>query len=277
MKFSSVAATTALLSSSTAVSAYTVGFGFGPRPLIVRGLNRNNACGPGGNCNDEFDVLRNEFGASPRRRARRRRFAESNSPSLDRQREMIKQAFDLATEFMDEANTSKNFSKDFIDRAFGVVNDVSAGRSSPRYEVSNEEDAFLLAVDVPGISSKDLDLSVNQEEQTLTISGKRTVGRGDNARVSEFSKTFTVDESAMLDQISAKLQNGVLAVTVPKQPPKAKEETIKKIPITIAEDEVDEAVVEEELEVVDTVSTDSPAAEESNAEFEDDKDEKHQV
>ena len=99
------------------------------------------------------------------------------------------------------------------------------------------------------------------------------MGRGDNARVSEFSKTFTVDESAMLDQISAKLQNGVLAVTVPKQPPKAKEETIKKIPITIAEDEVDEAVVEEELEVVDTVSADSPAAEESNAELEDDKDE----
>ena len=112
--------------------------------------------------------------------------------------------------------------------------------SSPRYEITNNDEKFQLAVAVPGVKMEDL--SVNLEDNVLTVSGHRGERSGDDntansySFTSKFSQSFSLsDPSIDLDKFSATLENGVLLVTAPKDMKKL-EENIRTIPITVGED-----------------------------------------
>ena len=112
--------------------------------------------------------------------------------------------------------------------------------SSPRYEIVNNDEKFQLAVAVPGVKMEDL--SVNLEDNVLTVSGHRGERSGDDSTAnsysftSKFSQSFSLsDPSIDLEKFSATLENGVLLVTAPKDMKKL-EENIRTIPITVGED-----------------------------------------
>ena len=65
-------------------------------------------------------------------------------------------------------------SREWLKRAFGVANDVVFRFSSPRYEINDGEDAFQVALDVPGVKASDIDVSV--EEDILTVKSQREIG-----------------------------------------------------------------------------------------------------
>lgn len=264
MKLSITAAATLPLLAS--------GYSMGPlnsfgRPVIITNAG---PCGPGGRCapsnaDKAFADLKNEIGSSPGRRRRRNQMSKEEAL---RQQEWLNRAFGLATEAaaavagvdIKEGNEALRQQQEWLGRAFGV--DVGMG-GSPRYQVNDTDEAFQVAMDVPGVKQSDID--INLEDNVLTIQGERDVGIGEVIRKENFSKSFTLDSTVEEDKITAKLNNGVLLVTAPKNIPVP---DIKKIPVMqVAEEDEDDVVAEIESseETSDDADADQADAEDKTA------------
>ena len=93
----------------------------------------------------------------------------------------------------------------------------------PSVDVSEEENRFVLQVDLPGVDSKNIEITA--EKGVLTIKGERKseskkteAGYERVERVAgTFLRRFTLPETAQADGITAKQANGVLEVSIPKQ------------------------------------------------------------
>jgi HSP20 family protein len=103
----------------------------------------------------------------------------------------------------------------------GRIGDRAAG--FPALNAYEDNDAYVLAAFVPGLSREALDIRV--EEGMLTLRGDRSLPveesdgraylrqeRGHGA----FEKTFRFPGKADRSRISAKLENGILIVRIPK-------------------------------------------------------------
>jgi len=104
-------------------------------------------------------------------------------------------------------------------------------RSSPWYEVTEDDKQFQLAVAVPGVKAGDLNIQLEQGGRVLRLSGGRKVRSADGKSFSEskFEKIFTIDGSIDLNQITANLADGVLVITAPKD---VKKDEVQKIVVT---------------------------------------------
>jgi len=87
------------------------------------------------------------------------------------------------------------------------------------YETDND---IILLADMPGVTKENLQVDVNNDE--LTISGMFLEDEDNNANklikeyiYGQYSRIFTLSDVIAQDKISAKLDNGVLTVTLPKQ------------------------------------------------------------
>ena len=93
----------------------------------------------------------------------------------------------------------------------------------PSVDVREEENRFVLQVDLPGVDGKDIEITA--EKGVLTIKGERKseskntdAGYERVERVAgSFLRRFTLPETAQADAITARQTNGVLEVSIPKQ------------------------------------------------------------
>ena len=101
---------------------------------------------------------------------------------------------------------------------------AAAPTFTPRFDVMETKDAYVLEADMPGVKEEELDVSLNGN--LLTISGKRDADHhedGDAYFVIErsygsFARSFTMPESVDAAGVTAHLKNGVLTVRIPKKP-----------------------------------------------------------
>jgi HSP20 family protein len=99
-----------------------------------------------------------------------------------------------------------------------------AGAFNPAVELRETSDGYVFKVELPGVSEKDMEISVTGNR--LTISGeRREEQRNENDRFfvfetsyGSFSRSFTLPEGIDPDNVRAEMKNGVLSVTVPKRP-----------------------------------------------------------
>jgi HSP20 family protein len=102
-----------------------------------------------------------------------------------------------------------------------VARPVSA--FSPAVSVMETNDAFVLKADVPGVAESDLDIAVHNN--VLSVSGSRQAEeRKDGETFSlyerqfgSFSRSFQLPELADGEKIEAKLEHGVLTLTIGKK------------------------------------------------------------
>jgi HSP20 family protein len=100
---------------------------------------------------------------------------------------------------------------------------VATANWAPSVDISENDKAFTLLADIPGVDPKDIDISM--EKGVLTIKGERSsenVEEGENYRRVErqsgqFYRRFNLPDSADADKIVAKSEHGVLKITIPKQ------------------------------------------------------------
>lgn len=93
---------------------------------------------------------------------------------------------------------------------------------APRTDMTENEDQYLIHVDLPGIPKEDV--KVSYKDNRLTISGERNEEEKeeeDNFLRKEryfgrFVRTFTLPAAVKEDNIKANFKDGVLTVTVPK-------------------------------------------------------------
>ncbi len=95
---------------------------------------------------------------------------------------------------------------------------------SPAVDVIETRDAFVVSADVPGISKKDLNITLTGT--VLSIQGeKKEEDKGDKGRkffrretwAGNFRRTLDLPETADPEKVSADLKDGVLTVTIQKR------------------------------------------------------------
>ena len=92
----------------------------------------------------------------------------------------------------------------------------------PHVNTLEQETAYLLDVDLPGISKESIKIDVKDRE--LTISGERTLKSEHTkddylkleSKYGKFSRIFTLPEDADAENITASSDNGVLSLSIPK-------------------------------------------------------------
>lgn len=115
---------------------------------------------------------------------------------------------------------------------------VFEGDWSPRLDLFENDDAYYVKVDVPGMDAKDIDLNVTND--VLTIKGARKAGSGDRREgeryqreermYGSFHRTLPMRTPVDADHVDAKLKNGVLYITLPKR----EETKPKKINVSVS-------------------------------------------
>ena len=81
------------------------------------------------------------------------------------------------------------------------------------YYNENEKE-YYLTMDVPGMSKDDIEVTFDSNR--LKISGQRKSDKYDSYKYGKMEKTFNVPSNVETDKISAKIDNGVLKVLLPK-------------------------------------------------------------
>jgi len=108
---------------------------------------------------------------------------------------------------------------------------------APASEASMNGDTYRIAVELPGVEEKDIDLTV--DNGMVTVKGEKRTSReekGDTWYFSEreygsFSRSFRLPSDADENAVKADLKDGVLTIAVPKQKP-AKGAGSKKVQIS---------------------------------------------
>jgi len=107
----------------------------------------------------------------------------------------------------------------------------------PTVNTREDDKAYIVEVDLPGIDKKDIKVNIDPENRTLSISGERKfkneVKKEDYYKIEssygKFMRTFSLPENVDADKIDAKNENGVLIISIPKAQIEAKE--VKEIPV----------------------------------------------
>jgi len=94
----------------------------------------------------------------------------------------------------------------------------------PAVDIMEEDEQFVLTADLPGVDPKDIEVTL--EKGVLTLRGRReSESRDEKAgfrraeRVTgEFSRRFSLPDTADSQAVKAKHVNGVLEIVIPKQP-----------------------------------------------------------
>lgn len=114
---------------------------------------------------------------------------------------------------------------------------------TPACEIRNQEKAYQVELDMPGLKREDIDIEV--KENHLYISGERkSEGRDEKNQVvrserryGKFARVFSLPQDVKADGIEASFEDGVLYVTL------AKEEKAQPKKITIQGSRKDPATV----------------------------------
>jgi HSP20 family protein len=100
---------------------------------------------------------------------------------------------------------------------------VATANWAPSVDITENEEAFVLHADIPGVKPDDIEVSM--DNGVLTIKGERKTEdktEKENFRRVErqygmFYRRFTLPDTANAEKIEAHSEHGVLKVTIPKQ------------------------------------------------------------
>ncbi len=104
----------------------------------------------------------------------------------------------------------------------GVSNGERASEQfiCPAATVLENADGYSLDVEMPGVSKESLEMWVENNE--LTVLGRRSIAAVEGtllhreSRPENFRRTFELDPSIDAEKISAKIEHGVVSLTLPK-------------------------------------------------------------
>jgi len=119
--------------------------------------------------------------------------------------------------------------EDFFDRS-----GPTDGRVVPPTDLWETDDAFVVEMEVPGFRRDDLDVAI--EKGALTVAGRRDIDAAEDRELhlqersaGRFRRGFSLPASVRTDEVTAKVDHGVLRVHLPK----AEEARTKKIEVDV--------------------------------------------
>ena len=125
----------------------------------------------------------------------------------------------------DPVNLLPNFSKQMnqlFQNPFATDNGLTSTLQGPAVTVYETPDEYVFLAELPGWKRDQV--SINFENQTLTLSGKRELQNGDGRQYhrvegfyGQFSRSFTVPGAVDFNRVEAELKDGLLTVHLPKR------------------------------------------------------------
>ena len=103
----------------------------------------------------------------------------------------------------------------------GLAGDQAA--FSPDVEVREDENAYTILAELPGVARKDVHVTL--KEGVLTLSGEKKLEAEEKAKgryhvversYGSFQRSFRLGSLVSEDKVEARFKDGVLSVTVPK-------------------------------------------------------------
>jgi HSP20 family protein len=120
------------------------------------------------------------------------------------------------------ARTRRTVANDFFTRDFDKLFKGFEGKTLPAVNVKENDDAFTIELSVPGFKKEDFNLKLDND--LLTISAKVEAQEAETTekftrrefKSQAFSRTFTLPEMILVEDIHAKYEDGILRVALPK-------------------------------------------------------------
>jgi len=110
----------------------------------------------------------------------------------------------------------------FFDPAF-----FGAAPSIPALDLSEDDKAYTVRLDVPGVAKEDVQVAIEGRRVSVQATTRRSEDKTDGPRavyrerqVRSFSRSFLLPAEPSSADASAKLENGVLTLVVPKAVPR---------------------------------------------------------
>ena len=141
----------------------------------------------------------------------------------------------LFDDWMDEFPFGKDFEKEFEKSMFPAKNPLYGkhAKNLMKTDVRETEDAYEVDIDLPGFKKDEVTAQLN--DGYITISASKGLDKEEKDKkhgkyirkeryVGSMSRSFYVGEDITQDEISAKFENGILQLKVPKKENKAVED-----------------------------------------------------
>lgn len=120
----------------------------------------------------------------------------------------------------------KQYISDFWPQVFEPLRQMGsrlAEFATPASEASSDDNAYHIALELPGVSEEDIDISVNGG--VMIVKGEKKTEREERTdtwyfserRYGAFSRSFRLPDDADSESITATLKDGVLTVTLPRK------------------------------------------------------------
>ncbi len=103
-----------------------------------------------------------------------------------------------------------------------LLENISGSMLKPRLDLGGTEKNYIISLEVPGVSEKDIHLEVLND--TLTIRGEKNQEKEEKNRnyyrlersYGSFQRTLSLPQDSDVDHIDANIKNGVLNITIPR-------------------------------------------------------------
>jgi HSP20 family protein len=116
-------------------------------------------------------------------------------------------------------NDLNNFFEDFFENR---PVSTEEGQISPRINVEETENEWLVSAELPGVKREDV--RVNYQDGALSISGEKKFEKEDKGKnyhrversYGKFYRSINVNSSILADKIDASFKDGILTINLPK-------------------------------------------------------------
>ena len=129
-----------------------------------------------------------------------------------------------ATDF---ARSIERLFDDSLDRV-GSYGSAEATQRSPALDVAETENGYSVSLDLPGVAKDDVKIAIDGRHVSVSAQTQREETKKDGERViyrersaARFARSFTLPEEIDQAESQAKLDNGVLSLTLTKKRPAA--------------------------------------------------------
>lgn len=109
-----------------------------------------------------------------------------------------------------------------FERIFGGEPETDVDIRLPRTNIEETKDSYVFSMEMPGLTKKDVEVTV--EGDVLTVRGETTFKREEGTelvrseiRSTKYERHFNLGGTVDPDNVHARMQDGVLIVTLPKK------------------------------------------------------------
>lgn len=128
---------------------------------------------------------------------------------------------------------------EFFNDPFFRSNYNAASEKAMKTDITEKDGQYILDIELPGFSREDIVAELNKGYLTITATRNETIEQKEDKSTfirreryhGSYKRSFYVGEQMRQEDIQASFRDGILRLTVPKEPPRTIEDTRKLISI----------------------------------------------